>query len=74
MKANEHIAPVKGICLESSHNYCNGRVLQPAYISKVKKIAKRAKAKLHLDGARLWNACNALDMEPKEMLKDFDTI
>ena len=31
--ANEHIAPAKGIALESSHNYCNGRVLRPEYIS-----------------------------------------
>ena len=74
MKANEHIAPVKGIALESSHNYCNGRVLPVDYIGKVKRIAKRAKAKLHLDGARCWNACVALDMEPKDYLKDFDSI
>lgn len=74
MAANEHIAPVKGISLESSHNGCSGRVLRPEYISKVKKIAKKAKAKLHLDGARLWNASVYLNMEPKEMLKDFDLI
>ena len=44
------------------------------YISKVKKIAKKAKAKLHLDGARSWNASLFLGMEMKDMLKDFDLV
>ena len=29
---------------------------------------------MHVDGARSWNAAVFLDMEQKEMLKDFDTI
>ena len=74
MAFNEHIVPIKGISLESSHNGCNGRVLMPKYISDVKKIAKKGKAKLHLDGARSWNAAIFLNMEMKEMLKDFDLV
>jgi threonine aldolase len=74
MASNEHIVPIKGISLESSHNGCNGRVLRPDYISQVKKIAKKAKAKMHLDGARSWNAATYLGLDMKEMLKDFDLI
>ena len=33
MQDNEHIVPIKGISLESSHNGCNGRVLRPEYIT-----------------------------------------
>ena len=33
MAANEHIAPARGISLESSQNSCNGRVLRPEYVS-----------------------------------------
>ena len=29
---------------------------------------------MHLDGARSWNAAVALDIEMKEMLKDFDLV
>ena len=74
MAENEHIVPAQGISLESSHNGCNGRVLRPDYVTKVKRIAKRHKAKLHLDGARSWNAAVFLDLPMKEMLKEFDLV
>ena len=74
MAPNEHIVPANGISLESSHNGCNGRVLRLDYIKSVKKIAKKYKAKLHIDGARSWNASVFLGVEMKEMLKDFDLI
>ena len=71
---NEHIAPVTAISLESSHNNLSGKVLRMDYIKKVKKIAKKRKAKLHLDGARSWNASIFLGIEMKEMVKDFDIV
>ena len=71
---NEHVTPITGISLESSQNNCSGQVLRLDYISKVKKIAKKAKAKLHLDGARSWNASLFLGIEMKEMVKDFDLV
>ena len=66
--------PITAISLESSHNNCSGQVLRMDYISQVKKIAKKRKAKLHLDGARSWNASLFLGIEMKEMLKDFDFV
>ena len=71
---NEHIVNISGISLESSQNNCSGQVLRMKYIKDVKKIAKKAKAKLHLDGARSWNASLFLGIEMKEMVKDFDLI
>ena len=71
---NEHIVPITGISLESSHNNCSGQALRLEYISKVKKIAKKSKAKLHLDGARSWNASLFLGVTMKQMVKDFDLI
>jgi len=44
------------------------------YISKVKKLTKKGKVKLHLDGARAWNASLFLGIEMKEMVKDFVLI
>ena len=74
MVKDEHIVEIQGISLESSHNNCNGKVLRMDYINKVKKIAKKKKAKLHLDGARSWNASLFLGLSMKEMVKDFDLI
>ena len=71
---NELVVPVAGITLESSQNHMSGKVLRPDYISKVKKLAKKYKATLHLDGARSWNAAVFLGMDMKEMTKDFDLV
>lgn len=38
------------------------------------KIAKKNKIKLHLDGARSWNASVFLGIEMKEMTNDFDLV
>jgi threonine aldolase len=66
---------VHGISLESSHNVCHGRVLRLDYISQVKKLIKKNKGmKLHLDGARCWNAAIFLGVEPKAYANDFDLI
>jgi threonine aldolase len=40
----------------------------------VKKIAKKAKLRLHLDGARLFNALVEQKISPKEYCADFDTV
>lgn len=69
-----HIVRVAGISLESSQNNCSGRALLPEYISSVKKITKKNKLKLHLDGARAWNAAIFLGISMKEMVKDFDIV
>jgi threonine aldolase len=69
-----HVVPVSGISLESSHNVCNGRVLRSDYISAVKKIMKKKKMMMHLDGARVWNASIFLGVDLKDYTKDFDLI
>ena len=58
-----HIVPPQAIALETSMNNCAGRALRPEYISKVKKLAKKYKLKMHCDGARSWNAAVFLGME-----------
>ena len=40
----------------------------------VKKIARKAKLRMHLDGARLLNALVEQKIEPHVYVKDFDTV
>lgn len=44
------------------------------YLKNAKKVAKRYKMKMHLDGARCLNAAVYLRTSPAEMCKDFDTV
>jgi threonine aldolase len=71
---NPHKVKITGISLESSQNNCGGRAIQPAYISEVKKYAKKNKVKLHLDGARAWNSALYHGLSMKEYVKDFDIL
>lgn len=65
---NEHVVPIKSISLESSMNNCNGKALRMDYIKQVKKLAKKKKITMHLDGARSWNSSLFLNIEMKEMV------
>ncbi len=48
------------ICLENTQNICGGVPLTPAYTRQVADLAHAHGLKLHLDGARLFNAAVAL--------------
>ncbi|XP_038877081.1 probable low-specificity L-threonine aldolase 1 isoform X2 [Benincasa hispida] len=44
------------ICLENTHAISGGRCLSVEYIDKVGELAKKHDLKLHIDGARIFNA------------------
>lgn len=69
--SDEHLALTKLICLE---NTWNGRVLKPAYTSEVVKLANKFGVKMHLDGARLFNAAVALNKPVSEVVHGFDSV
>ncbi|QLY40912.1 low-specificity L-threonine aldolase [Hujiaoplasma nucleasis] len=61
----------KLICIENAYN---GRALPLDYFEKVKNIADKHQVKVHLDGARIFNAALALDVQVKEIAKYADTV
>jgi threonine aldolase len=62
------------ICLENTHNRHGGAVLSLAYIKKVRKLADTYNLRLHLDGARIWNAMARTSVSVKEYASYFDTV
>ena len=69
-----HLSQPRVIELENTHCYFNGSVLKPGYVSAVRKIARKHKLRMHLDGARCLNAAVALKIEPSLMVKEFNTV
>lgn len=59
------------ICIE---NAFGGSVMPLAYMNEVYKIAKRHNLPVHLDGARIFNAAEALSVDVKELAKNADSI
>tara|TARA_B100001750_G_C15488230_1_gene589584 strand:- start:229 stop:1275 length:1047 start_codon:yes stop_codon:yes gene_type:complete len=71
---NVHFPPTTLICLENTHNRCFGAALKPSYMEEVNSLAKENNCKIHLDGARIFNAAVTLDVDVKELTKDVDSI
>ena len=55
------------ICIENTHNACGGRVLPICFMETLKTLADTHNIPVHLDGARIWNAINALGVKPHEI-------
>jgi threonine aldolase len=71
---NVHFPRTRLIALENTHNVCNGSPLEVAYMQSVKKLADRHGIKIHLDGARLFNAAVALAVDVRELAVETDSV
>ena len=69
-----HFPKTKLIVLENTHNRCNGRPLDAGYIHSVAKLARRYGLKLHVDGARLFNAATALGVAAEDLVAEADSV
>ncbi|HEY8574978.1 MAG TPA: low-specificity L-threonine aldolase [Devosia sp.] len=68
---DHHYARTTVIALE---NTFGGKVLPMDYMRAVAEIAQRHALGLHLDGARAFNACVALDTDIKSFTEAFDSV
>ena len=62
------------ICLENTHNICGGVALTVEYTKAVGEIAREHQLKLHLDGARIFNAAVSLDVDPADLVGPVDSV
>ena len=73
-KTDLHFPKTSLICLENTHNRHGGTILDLEYLKRVRGICDQNNILLHCDGARIWNACIATGITPKEYAKPFDTL
>lgn len=62
------------VCLENTTNLGGGACYEMEELEKIKEVCDEHGLKLHLDGARIWNALVAKRQNPKDFGKLFDTI
>ena len=70
---NVHFPRTRLICLENTHNRCFGFPLHLDYLHSVRSIADENALKLHVDGARLFNAAVALRISVEELCGPVDS-
>jgi threonine aldolase len=71
---NVHFPISRLIAVENTHNRCGGSPLPVSYMKQVGDIARRRGLKVHLDGARLFNAAVALGVKARDLAADADSV
>lgn len=62
------------IAVENSHNRHGGTVIPLEHVAQLHALAQEHGIAMHCDGARIWNACAALECTPQQAAQYFDTI
>jgi len=62
------------VCVENTAQGGGGSVYSQVAIDDICKVAREKDCKLHMDGARLFNASVASNTDPARMVRDFDSI
>ena len=62
------------VCVENSAQGGGGTVYSQDTLDEICKIAKEKDCRLHMDGARLFNAAVASGTDPARVVRDFDTV
>ncbi|HEY8216135.1 MAG TPA: GntG family PLP-dependent aldolase [Acidimicrobiia bacterium] len=69
-----HLPPVSAMLLENTHMPASGRPLSVEATVSMAAPARAAGVRVHLDGARLWNAALALGTTPAALARPADTV
>jgi len=62
------------ICLENTHNRAGGTIYPLDEIRKIREFTRAIGVKMHLDGARIWNAWVATGIHPRDYAQYFDSV
>jgi len=73
-RGDSHYPPTTLICLENTHNLGGGKVYPLDLIRAIREIADEYGVRMHLDGARIFNACAATGILPSTYAQYFDSI
>jgi threonine aldolase len=71
---NIHYPETTLLCLENTHNRSGGTVLDVDYCNSVCDLGHANGLKMHLDGARIFNAAVALGVPAKNLTVNFDSV
>ena len=62
------------ISIENTHNMAGGTCWKPSQIKAISEVAEKHGMRVHMDGARIFNATIALNVDVKELTKHVDSV
>ena len=72
--SDEHSAPTSLLCIENTHNRCGGAVLNLEQVEQLTGLAHYQGLKVHMDGARIFNAATALGIPASTLVRSVDSV
>ncbi|MEM9087258.1 MAG: GntG family PLP-dependent aldolase [Cyanobacteria bacterium P01_F01_bin.53] len=72
--ADPHFPQSRLVCVENTHNRSGGRIFPLETIQEIAKVCEQHDLRLHMDGARFWNACVATGISEADYAAPFDTV
>ena len=73
-RLNEHFPRTALILVENTHNRAGGTITAPEIMVDLRELCDRRGLKLHVDGARIFNAAVALGVSVGELAKCADSV
>jgi len=71
---DEHMARTRMVTLENTHNAAGGQALSAAYTDEVGAFCRRHNLRLHIDGARIFNAAAAQQVDVQALVAAADSV
>jgi len=71
---DEHVARVSLVCAENTHNRAGGAIVPLERLRALAALARERGLRVHLDGARLWNASVATGVPVADWAACADTV
>lgn len=71
---NIHVPPTTLLCLENTHNRCGGAALDVTTMDTLVQTARECGLRVHLDGARIFNAAIALGVPAARLARGCDSV
>lgn len=69
-----HVLQASAIAVENTHNGAGGKILSLIDLQAIRDVAREAKLRIHMDGARLWNAAAASGTALRDFAACADTV
>ena len=71
---DSHFPRTRLLCLENTHNRCWGSPIGLGYLDAVGALCEKRGLKLHLDGARIFNAAEAEGVKVRDLAATADSL
>lgn len=71
---DQHFPRTRLVAVENTHNRCGGTVLTLEYMRSIGMLVRERGLRLHVDGARLFNAAVALGIDASSLVADATSV